>query len=155
MLLIKKAGSIIEHLPKSLFILKVKKLYGDWFQQYLDKPEEDKLLILQPMDQRMGTRIRVSLRKPNKPCFISRDDCIVIVQDKKHWRYWNWRHWNWRYYFMEKFGIDPPTINGDQMPFHRNESSAQATLNFKNNESFVTENHHLYSKVGQTSHFRH
>ena len=43
-------------------------------------------------------------------------------------------------YFIETLGIDPPIINGDQMPLHRNESSGQSTLNFKNNETFVKEN---------------
>ena len=29
------------------------------------------------------------------------------------------------------------------MPLHRNDSNGQATLNFKNKETFVKENHHL------------
>ena len=36
-----------------------------------------------------------------------------------------------------------PIINGDQMPLHRNESSAQKTLNFKGEETFAKENHML------------
>ena len=34
-------------------------------------------------------------------------------------------------------------ISRDQMPLHRNESSGQAKLSFKNHEAFVEENHHL------------
>ena len=48
-----------------------------------------------------------------------------------------------RHYFIRKFGIDPQIINGDQMPLHRNESSGQATISFKNYEAFVKEKHHL------------
>ena len=51
--------------------------------------------------------------------------------------------WSIRCYFIEKYGVDPPIINGDQMPLHRNESSAQKTLNFKGEETFVKENHML------------
>ena len=39
--------------------------------------------------------------------------------------------------------MDPPIINGDQMPLHRNESSQQRTLNFKGEETLVKENHML------------
>ena len=47
------------------------------------------------------------------------------------------------HYFLQKFGVDPPIINGDQMPLHRNECSKQATLAFKNLETFVKENAYL------------
>ena len=48
-----------------------------------------------------------------------------------------------RLYFNTKFGIDPPIINGDHMPLHKNESSGQATLSFKKHDVFVKEKHHL------------
>ena len=47
------------------------------------------------------------------------------------------------HYFLQKFGVDPPITNEDQMPLHRNECSKQATLAFKNLETFVKENAHL------------
>ena len=50
------------------------------------------------------------------------------------------------YYFIKTFGVDPPIINGDQMPLYRNESSGQVTLSFKNKEVFIKENHHLSRK---------
>ena len=46
-------------------------------------------------------------------------------------------------YFIRKYNIDPPVINGDQMPLHRNESSEQKPLSFKNQNVFVKENHML------------
>ena len=30
--------------------------------------------------------------------------------------------------FIKKYGIDPPVINGDQMPLHRNENASQKKL---------------------------
>ena len=36
-----------------------------------------------------------------------------------------------RKYFIDEYGVDPPVINGDQMPLHRNESATQKTLFFK------------------------
>ena len=39
-----------------------------------------------------------------------------------------------RCYFIKKFSIDPPIINRDQMHWHRNKSSSQATLNFKDSD---------------------
>ena len=59
------------------------------------------------------------------------------------WKIYLKNVWNVRRYFIETFDIDPPIINGDQMSLHRNESSEQKTLNFKNQETFVKENHHL------------
>ena len=38
--------------------------------------------------------------------------------------------WLVRKYFMETYGIDPPIINWDQMPLHRNESASQKTLRY-------------------------
>ena len=45
-------------------------------------------------------------------------------------------------FFIKKYG-NPPVINGDQMPLHRNESAQQKTLNFKSQDTFVKENYHL------------
>ena len=36
-----------------------------------------------------------------------------------------------RKYFIDEYGVDPPVINGDQMPLHRNESATQKTLFFE------------------------
>ena len=46
-------------------------------------------------------------------------------------------------FFIEKYGVDPSSINGDQMPLHRNESSQQKTTNFKGQDTFVKENYML------------
>ena len=129
--------SLNARLPKSLFLLQAKKLYEDWLQQHPDTPEEEKLQFSNQWIKGWEEEYGVSLRKPNKRYSISRDDCIVRTEDYLK------NIWSLRHYFIKTFGIDPPIINGDQMPLHRNESSGQATLNFKNNETFVKENHHL------------
>ena len=51
--------------------------------------------------------------------------------------------WTVRKYFIENFGVDPPVLNGDQMPLHRNESSTQKTLNFTGLDTYVNENYSL------------
>ena len=42
--------------------------------------------------------------------------------------------------FISKYRVDPPVINGDQMPLHRNESTSQKTVSLKSGEIFVKEN---------------
>ena len=79
----------------------------------------------------------VSLRKPNKRYSIKKEDLVERLQDY----FKNVR--SIRRYFIEKYRVDPPIINGDQMPLHRNERSSQKTLNFKGEETFVKENHVL------------
>ena len=44
---------------------------------------------------------------------------------------------------MEKYNVDPPILNGDQMILHRNESSEPKTMNFKDHDAFVKENYSL------------
>ena len=51
--------------------------------------------------------------------------------------------WTVRKFFIDNYGVDPPIINGDQMPLHRNESSTQNTLNFVDMNAYVKENYNL------------
>ena len=44
---------------------------------------------------------------------------------------------------LKKDGIDPPVINGDQMPLHRNEDASQKTLAFQGLVTYVKENYML------------
>ena len=46
-------------------------------------------------------------------------------------------------YFIGKYGVDPPVINGNQMPLHHNESASQKTLSLKSEEVFLKENYML------------
>ena len=51
--------------------------------------------------------------------------------------------WTVQKFFIDNFGVDPPIINGDQMPLHRNESASQITLNFSGLDTYVKENYSL------------
>ena len=73
--------SLKAQLPKSLFLLKAKKFYEDWLQQHLDTPEEEKLQFSNQWVKDWELEYRVSLRKPNKWYSISKEDCIIRVQD--------------------------------------------------------------------------
>lgn len=79
----------------------------------------------------------VSLKKPNKRFAIKQEDRVERLLEffKNILRV--------RKYCVEKFGVEPLIINADQMPLHRNESSGMKTLNLKNHDTFVKENHNL------------
>ena len=105
--------------------MKAKEYYKDWLQQHPGTPEEEKLKFSNQWIKGWEQEYGISLRKPNKRYSISKENCIVRVQDYLK------NIWSLRYYFIKTFGVDPPIINGDQMPLHRNESSGQATLSVK------------------------
>ena len=71
----------------------------------------------------------VSLRKPNKKYAIKKEDRIIRIKDYLK------NIWTVRKYFINKHGVDPPVINGDQMSLHRNESESQKTLSLKSERS--------------------
>ena len=48
--------------------------------------------------------------------------------------------WRVRKFFIDRVGVDPPIINGYQMPLHRNECADQKTFKFKGVECYVKEN---------------
>ena len=80
----------------------------------------------------------VSLRHPNKRFQIKQENREEGVFE--HLK----NIWTARKFFLDNFGVDPPVINGDQMPLHRNESSPQKTLNFTGMDTNVKENYNLY-----------
>ena len=127
----------VGRLPRAMFKLQANTFYVEWLQQHPDTPDEERLMFSNTWIQDWETKYGVPLKKPNKRYSIAKEDVIIRVTDYLK------NIWTVRRYFIETFGIDPPIINGDQMPLHRNESSEQATLNFKNSDTFVKENHHL------------
>ena len=76
----------------------------------------------------------LSFRKPNKRFAIKKEDLVIRLEDYLK------NVWTVRRLFLEKYSIDPPIINGDQMPLHRNESSGENTMSFKGEDTFVKEN---------------
>ena len=79
----------------------------------------------------------VSLRHPNKRFQIKQANREEGVFE--HLK----NIWTARKFLLDNFGVDPPVINGDQMPLHRNESFPQKTLNFTDMETNVKENYNL------------
>ena len=79
----------------------------------------------------------VSLRHPNRRFQIMQAD-----REETIFEYLK-NIWTVHKYFIENFGVDPPVLNGDQMPLHRNESSTQKTLNFTGLDTYVKENYSL------------
>jgi len=79
----------------------------------------------------------VSLRKPNKRFQIKQED-----RKERIFEYIK-NVWTVRKFFIDNFAVDPPIINGDQIPLHRNESSSQKTLNINGYDTYVKENNSL------------
>ena len=64
----------------------------------------------------------VSLRKRFKNYAIKKEDKITRIKDYLK------NIWTIRNYFIDKYEVNQPVINGNQMPLHRNESTSQKTL---------------------------
>ena len=123
-------------LPQRLFKLKAKQLFGIWLEQN-EVEEKDKLKFSNCWIKGWEREYGISLRKPNKRYSIKKSDLVERLQDYLK------NIWTIGRFFIEKYGVDPPIINGDQMPLHRNESSQQKTLAFKGEDTFVKENYML------------
>ena len=121
-----------------LFKLKANALYEEWLRDN-PTPESEKLKFGNQWIKMWQKEYGVSLRKPNKRYSMKKEDLVERLQDCLR------NVWSIRRYFIEKYGLDPPIINGDQMPLHRNESPSQKTLKFKGEETFVKENR-MYSR---------
>ena len=76
----------------------------------------------------------VSFRKPSERHALKKEDRVVRIQDYLK------NIWMIREYFLDTYGIDPPIINGDQIPLHRNECPSQKTLPLSSKTVFVKEN---------------
>ena len=74
-----------------------------------------------------------------------RNKCFQIKQSGREERVYEYLKnvWAVHKFFIDNYGFGPPIINGDQMPLHRNESSAQKTLNFVDMDAYVKENYNL------------
>ena len=129
-------------LPRRIFKMKANQLYEEWLTQN-PVPENERLKFSNQWIKEWQQEYGISLRKPNKKYSIKKEDLVERLQDYLR------NIWRVRRFFIEKYGIDPPVINGDQMPLHRNESSQQKTMAFKNEEAFVKQNHSL-SREGVT-----
>ena len=76
----------------------------------------------------------MGLKKPNKHYQIKQ------VERKEHIFEYIKNVWTVQKFFIDNFFVDPPIINGDQMPLNRNESASLKTLNIEGYETYVKEN---------------
>ena len=125
-------------LPMSLMQEIAVELYDNWKKQQPEPiPKKQQLSFSRQWMKGWIKEYGVSLKMPNKRFKVKQDVRIkrVLAYLKNILKI--------RVYFKFHFGTDPPMINGDQMPLHRNEVSHLKTLNLKNEDVFVKENHQL------------
>ena len=131
-------GSLKARLPRSLFKAQAKFFYDNWWSQQSDEVKKQPPLVFSnKWIKRWMTEYKVSFRKPKKRFQIKQSDREERVYEyiKNVWTVWE--------FFLDNFSIDPPVINGDQMPLHRNESASQKTLNIQGCDTYVKENYSL------------
>ena len=108
-------SSLKARLPKSMFKVQCKIFYEQWLlQQEKEFPEEKKIVYSNKQIRRWIQEYNIGLRKPNKRFQIKQAD-----REKRIFEYLK-NIWTVRKFFIDNFEIDPPIINGDQMPVHRN-----------------------------------
>ena len=131
-------GVLKGRLPKKMFRTKCQQVYSEWLKQQPEPiPEEEQLKFSKNWIQDWMKEYKVSLRKPNKRFVIKNQDLIIRIKDYLQ------NILAVRKYFLDTYGVDPPIINGGQMPLHRNENAGQKTLSLKSEETFVKENYML------------
>ena len=106
-----------------MFTAQCKIFYEQWLSQQEKEVPEEKKIVFSNKWIRGWMQEYVSLRKPNKRFKIKQAD-----REERIFEYLK-NIWTVRKFFIDNFGVDPPIINGDQMPVHRNQSESQRTLN--------------------------
>ena len=97
-----------------MFKAQYKIFYEQWLsQQEKEVPEEKKIVFSNKWIRGWMQEYNVSLRKPNKRFQIKQAD-----REERIFEYLK-NIWTVRKFFIDNFGVDPPIINGDQMPLHR------------------------------------
>ena len=81
------------------------------------------------------------MRHPNKRFQIKQTD-----REERVYEYLK-NVWTVCKFFFDNYMLDLPTINGDQMPLHRSESSTQKILNFVDMDAYVKENYNLSFEI--------
>ena len=109
-------------LPRRIFKMRANQLYEEWLTQN-PLAENEGLKFSNQWVKEWKQEYGISLREPNKKYSIKKEDLVQRLQDylKNVWRV---------RFFIEKYGFDPPVINGDQMALHRNEGSQQKNNDF-------------------------
>ena len=119
-------------LPKKTFWRKCQAVDSEWLKQQPETiPKEEQLKFSKDWIQHWMKMYNVSLLKPNKRFTIKNKDRIMKIKDCSQ------NIWAVRKYFLDTYGVDPPIINGDQMPLHRNKGAGQKTVTLKSEEAFA------------------
>ena len=93
-------------LPRRIFKMKANQLYEEWLTKN-PVPENERLKFSNQGVKEWEQEHGISLRKPSKKYSIKKEDLVERLQD-----YLNYV-WRVRRCFIEKYGVDPPVINGD------------------------------------------
>ena len=128
--------SLKGRLPRRLFKLKAQQLYADWLVQN-PVPENEKLKFSNKWIKLWENEYGVSLKRPNKRYSIKREDLLIRLRDYLQ------NVWTVGRFFIERYVVDLPIINGDQMPLHKNETAQEKSMACKGEDTFVKENHKL------------
>ena len=125
-------------LPRKMFKTQCQVFYDKWLAQQPEEiPVEKRIVFSNRWINNWMREYGVSLRHPNKRFQIKQAD-----REERVFEYLK-NISTVRKFFLDNFGVDPPVINGDQMPLHRSESSSQKTLNFTRMDTYVKENYNL------------
>ena len=119
-----------------MFKAQCKILYDQWLaHQPSEIPDDKKIVFSNRWIKNWMEEYEVSLRHANKRFQIKQSD-----REERIYEYLK-NVWTVRKVFIDYYEFDPPIINGDQMPLHRNENSTQKTLNFVDMDACVKENY--------------
>ena len=121
-----------------MFVAQCRNFYQSWLdQQDPPIPEEKQVKFSKNWIKGWMAEYGASLKAPNKHFKIKQEDRVERIKE------YIMNIWRVRKFFLDRYGVDPPIINGDQMPLHRNESASQKTLSFTGQDTFVKENYML------------
>ena len=102
--------------PRAFLKALASEIHREWLKRTPDATEEEKnMKFTNRWIKGWCEEYYVSLKSPNKRFSVSQED--RVERDLEHLK----NILRFRVFFMKKFGVDPPIINGDQMPLHRNE----------------------------------
>ena len=113
-------SSLKARLTKSMFKVQCKIFYEQWLsQQENEVPEEKKIVFSNKWIRGWMQEYNLSLRTPNKRFQIKQADreerilgFLKII-------------WTMRKFFIDSSRVDPPIIDGNQMPLHRKQSASK------------------------------
>ena len=97
-----------------------------------------RLKLINKLIKQWENEYGLSLKKENKQKLLNQEGGPSYTTTRLFRKYFDSSQ-----YFIQKYGMDPPIINGDKMPLHRNESSQQKTITFKDKDTIVRKNHNL------------